>query len=338
MSTARNAIRIGLALAALATLPPPAQADEVKLLFASVSPGGGTNSGFFNRWAAKVNAAGTGVVAIDVRDGFQLANFVNVYDRVAEDVVQIGWIMPGNIGGKYPMSRVASMPFMSDDVVAASAAMWRLYKSGLLDAEYVDVIPLYYGTVGSSAIHFQKQPKANDDWTGLKVNSSTREGGKLITLMGGAPMSVPASDVYEALNRGTVNAAVMAWAGALPLKVNEVTTFHVEGAFGNAAHMVAMSRKRYAALPEAGRKALDANSGEGPSRDYGAFFKQAEDEGRANATGAGHKVVKLTPEQQAVLEKKVGAPIIEEWVKEVPGRDKVLETYRKIYADVIAGR
>jgi TRAP-type C4-dicarboxylate transport system substrate-binding protein len=230
------------------------------------------------------------------------------------------------------------MPFMSDDVVAASAAMWRLYKTGLLDAEYVDVMPLYYGTIGSSAIHYTKPPKAVDDLTGLKVNSSTRESGKLISLMGGAPMSVPASEVYEALNRGTVNAAVMAWAGALPLKVNEVTTYHVEGAFGNAAHMVAMSRKRYAALPEAGRKAIDAYSGEAASRDYGAFFKSAEDDGRANAAAAGHKIVKLSPEQMAALEKRIAAPIIGEWVKEVPGRDKVLEAYRKIYADVLAGR
>ena len=315
-----------------------AQAEEVKLLFASVSPAGGTNSGFFNRWTNKVNAQGTGAIKIEVRDGFQMANFVNVYDRVADDVVQIGWIMPGNIGGKYPFSRVASMPFLSDDVVAASAAMWRLYKTGLLDAEYADVMPLYYGTIGSSAIHHTKAPKAVDDLTGLKVNSSTRESGRLIALLGGAPMSVPASDVYEALNRGVVNAAVMAWAGALPLKVNEVTSYHVEGAFGNAAHMVAMSRKRYAALPEAGRRAIDAGSGEQASRDYGAFFVSAEDDGRKAAAAAGHTIVKLSPAQMAALERRVGNTIISEWVAEVPGRDKVLEAYRKIYADVLAGR
>jgi TRAP-type C4-dicarboxylate transport system substrate-binding protein len=338
MKPVRFAVSLLVAATCASFTPGPTQAEEVKLLFASVSPGGGTNSGFFNRWAEKVNTQAAGVIKIDVRDGFQLANFVNVYDRVAEDVVQIGWIMPGSIGGKYPLSRVAALPFLSADVVAASAAMWRLYKSGMLDAEYVDVMPLYYGTVGSSAIHYGKPPKSATDLSGLKVNSSTREGGRLITLLGGAPMTVPASDVYEALNRGTVNAVMMAWAGSLPLKVNEVTTYHVEGAFGNAAHMVAISRKRYTGLPEAGRKVLDAHSGEGPSRDYGAFFKSAEDDGRNDATRAGHTVVKLSAAQMADLEKRFGTPIIEEWVKEVPGRDKVLEAYRKIYADVVAGR
>jgi TRAP-type C4-dicarboxylate transport system substrate-binding protein len=338
MKPVRFAIPLLATLACVSFTQSSAQAEEVKLLFASVSPGGGTNSGFFNRWADKVNTQAAGVIKIDVRDGFQLANFINVYDRVAEDVVQLGWIMPGSIGGKYPFSRVAAMPFLADDVVAASAAMWRLYKTGLLDSEYVDVIPLYYGTVGSSAIHYGKPPKAPTDLTGLKVNSSTREGGRLIQMMGGAPMTVPPSDVYEALNRGTVNAVMMAWAGSLPLKVNEVTTYHVEGAFGNAAHMVAISRKRYTALPEAGRKVLDAHSGEGPSRDYGAFFKSAEDDGRNDAIRAGHTVVRLSAEQIAALDKRFGAPIIEDWVKEVPGRDKVLQAYRKIYADVVAGR
>src|SRR5262249_11330720 len=120
--------RGALAALVLAATAPAAGAEPVSLLFASLSPGGSANSGYFSRWATTVGAASGDTIKVEVRDGYQIAGFANIYDRIASDVVQIGWVLPGAIGGKYPFTRVAALPFQPDDIEATSVALWRLYK------------------------------------------------------------------------------------------------------------------------------------------------------------------------------------------------------------------
>ena len=64
-------------LAATVAFALPARADEpVKLKFATLSPAEGPlNQRMLHPWAERVNAEGKGVVEIDVRDGFAVANF-----------------------------------------------------------------------------------------------------------------------------------------------------------------------------------------------------------------------------------------------------------------------
>src|SRR3954469_21447356 len=111
---------------------------QTRLIFASQSPAGTPNTVFFNSWAQKINEAAKGSVRVEVRDGESLANFMNSYDRVADDVIQIGWIFHSLVGNRFPLSDVNSLPFIGDNNQACSVASWRLYKSGLLDAEYKD--------------------------------------------------------------------------------------------------------------------------------------------------------------------------------------------------------
>ena len=85
----------------------------------SVQPAARTAS-FFNSWAQRVNDQSGGTLKIEVRDGTSLANFGNSYDRVNADVVQIGWVQPAFVAGKFPLSEMTNLPFMTDDDVNCS--------------------------------------------------------------------------------------------------------------------------------------------------------------------------------------------------------------------------
>ena len=154
------------ALAHCAHRPPIAQ---TRLIFASQSPAGTPNTVFYNSWAQKVNEQSKGSVRIEVRDGETLANFITAYDRVNDDVIQIGWIIHGLVGNRFPLSDVSSLPFIGDDNVACSVASWRLYKSGLLDAEYKDIVPIWFGCLTTTYLHWAKEPKSFDDLGGAKI-------------------------------------------------------------------------------------------------------------------------------------------------------------------------
>jgi TRAP-type C4-dicarboxylate transport system substrate-binding protein len=306
-----------------------------------MSPPGSANSAHFNQWVQRINEQSEGTLRIEVRDGTgALAHYGNVYDRVKDDVVQIGWALHPVVAGKFPLTEVAAVPFVTDEAELASLALWRLYKTGLLDAEYTEVVPLWLSTFGPSQVHFAKpQSRSFDDLRGLKVGITGRMQGQLVERMGGTPISVNPPDAYEMLQRGTVDGMVFSWAAFAPYKLAEVTAHHLEGPLGANTSMFFMSRKRYDALPVAARKAIDANSGEAASRAFGAFFYGQWSAQRAPILDSTkHKVVPLTAQQRALWEKNGAGPVMEEWAKSRQGGEKVLETYRALYAQAKAGR
>ena len=326
-----------LAVFALSFGVQAASAQETRLLFTSLSPAGSPNSQFFNSWAQRVNDQSGGALKIEVRDGTALANFGNSYDRVLSDVVQIGWVQPAFIAGKFPLSEVTNLPFMTDDDVNCSLALWRYYKSPVMAAELQDVVPIWASCLAQSGLHFAKAPRSDTELNGLKMRVAGKVPSQIVERMGGTPVSMTAESIYEALQRGTIDGMVTSWAAFEPYKFAEVAFYHVEVPIGSNPSMFMMSRKKYESLPPAARKALDDNSGEAIVREAAKHF--AAQAARARAAVAqlpNHKIVTPPPAQLAALKEKLN-PIVVDWAKERPGADKAVETFRQIYAQVKAG-
>jgi TRAP-type C4-dicarboxylate transport system substrate-binding protein len=321
------------AAAALAVSAPVRAADapaQVTLIMSSMAPGqSGFSTRFFRPWAEKITAASNGTLNVDVRDGFALATFGNVIDRVSNDVIQIGFSMQGIIGNRFPLTEVAAIPFEADNAVQSSVALWRVYASGgPLAAEYKGLRPLGLGTFPMNALHYAKKPKTLDNLDGLKVRAASKSQGEWISHLGGAPISLDAPELYSALQRGTIDATLQAWSAFGPLHLAEVTFYHLDVGFGTSTIMLFMAQKKYDALPEAGKKAIDANSGEPRSRAWGAFIDEtAAESGKKVLATPGHERMTLTAAQLDTWRKRV-APVTEEWIKANPGADKVYAAYR----------
>jgi TRAP-type C4-dicarboxylate transport system substrate-binding protein len=92
----------------------PAFAQTNLILTTMSPPGNDFSTGLFGPWAERMNAASKGTLHVDPRDGYAVANYGNVYERVMDDVVQIGWGMQGIIAGRFPLTEVATFPFEAD--------------------------------------------------------------------------------------------------------------------------------------------------------------------------------------------------------------------------------
>lgn len=325
--------KLGLAAALMVAAAVPASAQE-KLLLTSMSPAGSANTVFFNSWLKKVNAASGGTIEIDMRDGTALANFGNVYDRVVNNVVQIGWAIHQVVAGKFPLTDVGGLPYITPNGATGAVALLRLYRQGVLDNEYKEVVPLLMAPFPAGHVHYAKPPHSTEDLRGVKVTVSGRTQGQLVETLGGAPISIPPQDMYEALHRATVDAVLTSWAAFAPYKLLEVTTFHIEAPLGQNTSMFFMARKRFDALPEAARKAIADNTGEADARAFGTHFDRQADSMRTPAMASDkHKVVQLSAAQTAAWEAKF-APVLAEWVKARAGGDKVLASYRALIAQL----
>ena len=219
---------IGL-IAAVQAIP-----AQERLIVTSLSPAGSPNSMFFQAWAKRVNDASQGTLKVEVRDGTALANFGNTYVRTMDDVVQVGWVLHSLVAGKFPLSEVTNLPFMSDGHTNCSVALWRLYKSGALDSEYKDIVPMWFGCLNQSGLHFAKPISSNVNLGGLKLRVAGRVASQLVERMGGTPISMRGGGMYEALQRGTIDGVVTSWSAFEPYKLAEVTSYHLEVPLGTS--------------------------------------------------------------------------------------------------------
>lgn len=316
-----------------------ARADETTLIFATDGPTG-THVAvrMFHPWADHINAVGKGVLHLDVRDGMSIVNPTNFYDRVQSDVVQIAWGSLGNLTGTFPHAEFSMLPFQAEKSVDASVAFWRLYKAGLLDPDFKDVVPLMMTVYPQADVHLAKPPKSIDTLQGMRLMVVAKVSAQSIAMLGGSPSSLPLPDLYAGLQHGTVDGAVVAWTAFQPYKLAEVTSYHYEMRLGASTGMVFMARKRYDALPAEARKLLDENSGEAASRTLGAAWDEVADEARqAAAADPKQQVVYPTAAATAAWQ-KITAPVSADWVKNTPGGDKVLTAFHTYLDQVKAGR
>lgn len=330
-----------LACAALAAaaLGSTAAAEEATLIFAAASPATSeVNVEFMRPWAERVNAQGKGVLHIDYREGMALATTANSYDRVMSDAVQISFMLPAYVAGKFPRSQVVTLPFVApDDAEVGSVALWRLYKDGTLAAEYDQLHPLMISQISQSTIHTAKPLASPIALDGLKLLVTSKTLSDTIARFGAAPLSLPIDQLYESISRRIVSGAVVGWATFQPFKMIDVTSYHVDAALGSSVAVIFMTKSKYQSLPAEARRILDANSGEAASRAYGRFWDTVANRAREQIKKtAGQQLVPLTSQQKALWRQKA-APVAADWVKSTPNGRKVLDLFTITLAAVQAG-
>ena len=323
-SIATLATAVGLAASV------PVFGQEVVLRFATTNaPTAHLNVQVLVPWAARINAEGKGIVRIDVSHGTTLADHSNFYSRVLNDVIQIGWGLQGTIGGKFPLTEVVSLPFLSQKSEDSSAALWRLYNSGKLAKEYREVEILGMVVFPQLSIHSRKPIKSLADVKGLKIRAGSNVGSQVIQGLGASPVSMPTADIYQALAKGTIDATLVQWTAFQPFKLAEVTTHHLDAPLGASPAMLFMSRKKFDSLPKAARDLIMKHSGEAFSRQFGAFWDRVQDGDRKPVVASGKHSAYVVSEQEVAKWSKVLNGVTEKWVKDTADGGVILQAYRE---------
>ncbi|HXR88419.1 MAG TPA: TRAP transporter substrate-binding protein [Stellaceae bacterium] len=327
----RSAIAAALFLGAAS-----ARADEINLIFATGSPAGSeVSEEFFRPFAEKLNAAGKGVLHVDFREGSAISDPAKAYDRITSDAIQIGFMLPNLVAGKFPRTQVVTLPYIAGDISEySSRALWRVYEHGPLAKEYDQVRVLAISTISQASIHMLKALPSRMALAGNKIMVTSKTAADVITRLGGAPISLPPFQVYEALMRHTVDGTVTGWPSFQPFKLIEVTTYHIDAPIGSSIAVVFMAKAKYNSLPEAARKIIDANSGEQASREFGRMWDIVAERAR--------QLIKKTPGQRLVAPtdaeadeiRKKTAPVVDDWLAATPDGKETLDQFNAALAAV----
>lgn len=336
----RSAILSGISATFLLFASHAGAAAETRLTFATVNPSNAhLTVQYFKPWVQAINDDGKGVVQIDVVDGYTLANLRNVYDRINADVAQIGWVVGGALGKKLSKANILSLPFSTGNAEIASVALWRIYDKGVISDQFDPIKPLVVCAFPQQLVHTSsKKVTRLEDLEGMKIRVSGRVATQVAKALGAAPISLNATEIYQGLQRGTVDGTFTQWTTFQPFKLAEVTKYHLEVPLSSGPGFIFMNSKKYASLPADARAVLDRHSGEAASRAFGKFWDEAQAAGRASvADMKDHVIETISPEELTRWKGRI-EPVIAQWIQEIPDGLNVRRAYEAELSKIQDGK
>jgi TRAP-type C4-dicarboxylate transport system substrate-binding protein len=329
----RTALVVAFSLLILGSLG----ADElVELKFSSFTPPPHImNTLIFPPWIQEVESRAGGLIKITLFPGSTLGKPEDHYEMAAKGVVDITWGLMSYTPGRFPLTTVMELPFISASTDIGCRIISRLFQQGYLQKEYADVKVLSLGTSSNIELHTRnKLIRSADDLKGLRIRVTSPGVGQLLKQWGAVPISMPANEVYLSLERGVIDGLFIDAGTLYAMRCNEVTRFHTRIGMLNSPFFVVMNHKSWEKLPPAARQAIEGLSGEYFSADLnGQIVRQAEAGTWRRLEAEGHTVLDL-PEAEVRRWEEAAQAIYRGWIDEMKAKglpaDEVLSAALRI--------
>jgi TRAP-type C4-dicarboxylate transport system substrate-binding protein len=266
-------------------------------------------------WIKTIEEASGGNLTVEV-DKAALAKMEGQYDLIRNGVRDLGWAVPGYTVGRFDMLQGSELPLLCPSPAICSPVVWKWYaKNGLAAKEFTDTTLLVTFMGGPYGLHTVKPVKTLDELKALKI----RAAGPSLPMakaLGLNAVPLPATDTYEAVQRGTVDGSVFPWEAMTSFRLNELLKGHLEvpGGLGAPSFVIVANRKAFDNLTPENKAALMKAGGEAGSALIGKAWQAADEHGRNDAKEKGQAIETLSPAEfqrwQSLLE-----VVTEEWIK-----------------------
>lgn len=171
-----------------------------------------------------------------------------------------------------------------------------------------------------------------EDIKGKKVRVYSAALADFVTALGGEPVNMPVSEIYTALERGTVDAVITGPNMIESQKLYEVCKFVADFSLGNAPAYCVVSRKSWDRLPAGFKKALEDIAPEFIRRGWEAGDKDSQAEFDLGAS-KGMKIMRSPkPEWQPTLARVTREAVLPKWSKRVG--PKVAEDFNNVLGPI----
>lgn len=258
-----------------------------------------------------------GRITMDFYPSNSLGDAGSQYDMAVTGEADIALSVYGYSPGRFPLVTVMEMPFLAESAEHASEILMTLYEEfPELQEEHADTYPLFLFSAEPAQIISNKYKiETPEDMKGLRVRSPSPMANDMIEALGATPISMPMGDVYESLERGVIDAAMVPFEALYNYSFHEVTNYITIGNFSATPFFSVMSKKTYNSFDEDDKQALDSLVGKELAKEAGSIYDVDGQSGLEQVIENGAEVVelegdKLTPWKEAL------EPVVESWIKE----------------------
>jgi TRAP-type C4-dicarboxylate transport system substrate-binding protein len=318
--------------------PTPAPEKVIELKFAHQNPPTGrTTVKFLNPWAKKVEEATNGKVKITMFPAESLCKAAESVEATIGGITDITWTIMGYYTGRYPLSNVMALPFLSlgsgkiDGKLRSGGAtnsriQQELYETlPELQAEWKDVKVLFIQCTDPYQLFTSKKAvRSMDDLRGLKLRELGGYPSDMWKALGASPSAMAMPDVYDAASKGVIDGANLPWAAMSTYKFYEVFNYYTDAPTTGSPQFVIMNMEKWNSLPPDIQKAITSVSGT-----WGAEFagdtgwgSEVKEELMAQVEKAGRKLdkVDLPAGEYDKWKETAGKPVWDKWVTDMKAK------------------
>lgn len=275
-------------------------------------------------WAKEVESRTDGQIQITLFPGGTLSKAAQTYEAVVTGVADMGMSVFAYSRGRFPLLEGLDLPVGYPDGVTATKIANEMVKK-YQPEELSDVHVLYLHAHGPGVLASRKEVSSPSDIASMKVRA-TGLSAKIVTALGGTPISMSQGDTYESLQKGVVDATFCPIETLKGWKQGEVIDYVVDTkAIGYTTTMfVVMNNDKWASLPEDLQKILTEVSDEW-IYEQGAAWDESDKQGEAFVKELGKSFVSLSDSDNRALVDAM-APVYAEYTaaaaeKGLPGED-----------------
>ena len=253
-------------------------------------------------FAAKVKEYSKGAVEVKIFDSAQLYKDTEIVEALQDGLIETGLVPVNKWSGMIPAADVFEMPFVFKDLTSIK----KFIDAGagdLLDKEFQKrvVKTLFWVDYGYIQFFNNKRPLTKpDDFKGLTMRSFSSGDADTLKALGAAPTVMSSSEMYMALQRGTVDGATTGMPAAVSRKIQEVQKFMTEANYTTAQFVMQANLKWWEKLPQDQREAILKAGKEAEEWIRGAIA-QSEDEAEKVIRKAGVQIHPLAPEARPLF-------------------------------------
>ena len=264
-------------------------------------------------WCKEVEKRTNGRVKVMFYPGGTLIPIVQTYDAVVKGSADIGFGIFTYSRGRFPLTEVIDLPLGYKDGYTASKLINEYYKK-FKPKELDDVKVLYLQAHGSGIMHFKKPITKMEELKGMKIRSSGLSA-KIVTVLGGTPVSLPITEAYDAISKGIADGMTNDVGGLVLYGLSDLLPYHIENyssAYTSAFYTV-MNKDKWNALSPDDQAIIDKINEEWIEKSA-QIWREFDVAGRKAILQKDGKFVKLSKEEDARWAQAV-KPILDDYVK-----------------------
>ena len=171
------------------------------------------------------------------------------HDNVRTGKSDISCFATGYTPGRFPLSDIFTLPAAYETSEAMVAVALAVYDR-MLNKEFTDVRGLGTFRVQDSYLYSTKPVRVLEDMKGLKVRTATALDTEATKALGATPVQMPLTDLYLAVQTGTVDGAITAGSVVLSFKLNEVFKHVLKFNFGSTTWAWVINLETWEKMPD----------------------------------------------------------------------------------------
>lgn len=290
----------------------------------------------FEPWAKMVEQRTNGKVKITIYPGETLGKAKDAYEMVTNGIADIAWGFVGFFPGRFPMTEVVTLPMLGiPSAEVGSKILWELYSNTpYLKNEFPGVKVLFLHTHSTVPIGTTKKAvRTLEDLKGLKIRTPAGPPTEFMKQAGALPVTIPAPEIFEALQKGAIDGYVIDWHGVGAFRLPEISNYHTDAKLYIGPFWVIMNEKKWNSLPPDVQKAIEEVSGAYAAELFGKVFDKAQQLAIEDIKAKKKEYIELAPEEKKRWV-EVAKKVWDKWTTDMEAAKKpakaVLEETQKL--------